>query len=72
VPILGLGGVLLYIQSNQSEILQREIAKLNEEHKGIIRVGASELSLWGNFPDISIKVLWMLKTYTLVLAYGIL
>ncbi len=56
VPILLLGGVILYIQSNQSEIIKGEISKLNEEHKGLISVGDSELSLWGNFPDISIKV----------------
>ncbi|MEM7186226.1 MAG: AsmA-like C-terminal region-containing protein [Bacteroidota bacterium] len=56
VPILMLGGLLLYIQSNQSDIIKGEIAKLNEEHEGLVSVGDSELSLWGNFPDISIKV----------------
>lgn len=55
-PILLLGGVILYIQTNQSEIFKGEIAKLNKEHKGLISLGESELSLWGNFPDISIKV----------------
>lgn len=56
VPIIVVGGLILYIQSNQSEIIKGEIAKLNEEHKGLISVGESELSLFGNFPDISIKV----------------
>ncbi|MEP3210496.1 MAG: AsmA-like C-terminal region-containing protein [Maribacter sp.] len=55
-PLLVLGGLLLYIQSNQAEIVKGEIAKLNEEHKGLIHVGESELTLFGNFPDISIKV----------------
>lgn len=56
IPILVLGGLILYIQSNQSDIIKGEIAKLNEEHKGLIRVGESELSLFGNFPYISLKV----------------
>jgi hypothetical protein len=56
VPILIVGGLILYIQSNQAEIIKGEIAKLNKEHKGLIRVGKSELSLFGNFPYISIKV----------------
>ncbi len=56
VPILVVGGLMLYIQSNQSEIIKGEIATLNIEHKGLISVGESELSLFGNFPYISIKV----------------
>lgn len=56
VLILVLGGLLLYIQSNQSEIIKGEIAKLNKEHKGLISIGESKLSLFGNFPHISIKI----------------
>lgn len=56
VPIIVVGGLILYIQNNQSEIIKGEIAKLNKEHKGLISVGQSELSLFGNFPHISIKV----------------
>ncbi|KZS40304.1 hypothetical protein AWE51_04935 [Aquimarina aggregata] len=56
VPILVVGGLMLYIQNNQSEIIKDEIAKLNKEHKGLISVGKSELSLFSNFPYISIKV----------------
>ncbi|WP_430411724.1 AsmA-like C-terminal region-containing protein [Kordia sp.] len=56
VPILVLGGLILYVQSNQSDIIKGEIAKLNKEHKGLISVGKSELSLFGNFPYISVKV----------------
>ncbi len=56
VPIVLLGGLFLYVQNNQAEILKGEIAKLNEEHKGRITVGDSELTLLGNFPDVSIKV----------------
>ncbi len=56
VPILLIGGLLLYVQSNHTEIIKGEIAKLNKEHKGLISIGKSELTLLGNFPDISIKV----------------
>ncbi|WP_025742028.1 AsmA family protein [Aquimarina pacifica] len=56
VPLLLVGGLILYIQSNQSEIIKEEIAKLNKEHKGLIGVGESKLSLFANFPYISIKV----------------
>ncbi|AUP80491.1 AsmA family protein [Flavivirga eckloniae] len=56
VPILLVGSLMLYIQSNQAEIIKDGIAKLNQEHKGLISVGKSKLSLFGNFPHISIKV----------------
>ncbi|MCC1484056.1 AsmA-like C-terminal region-containing protein [Winogradskyella immobilis] len=56
VPALIVVGLMLYIQSNQSEIIKGEIAKLNQEHKGRISVSKSDLSLFGNFPHISIKV----------------
>ena len=56
LPILAIGALLLYVQSNQSTIIKGEIAKLNQEHQGLITVGNSELSLFGNFPDVSIKI----------------
>ncbi|MFS4491939.1 AsmA-like C-terminal region-containing protein [Maribacter sp. 2308TA10-17] len=56
VPILVVGGLMLYIQGNQSEIIKEEIATLNQEHKGRISVGDSKLSIFKNFPYISIKV----------------
>ncbi|WP_350285787.1 AsmA-like C-terminal region-containing protein [uncultured Croceitalea sp.] len=56
LPIVFTGIVLLYVQSNQAEIIKGEIALLNQEHKGRITVGHSNLSLFGNFPDLSIKV----------------
>ncbi len=56
VPILVVGGLILYIQNNQSEIIKGEITKLNKEHKGLVRFGESKLSLFGNFPYISIKL----------------
>ncbi|NAS13681.1 AsmA family protein [Poritiphilus flavus] len=55
-PILFIGGLLLYVQNNQSEIIKGEIALLNQEYKGRITIGNSNLSLWGNFPDLSIKL----------------
>ncbi len=56
VPIVALGTLLLYVQSNQAEIIKGQIANLNQEHKGLITVGDSQLSLLGNFPDLSIKI----------------
>ncbi|MFD2585572.1 AsmA-like C-terminal region-containing protein [Croceitalea marina] len=56
VPVLCIGIVLLYVQNNQAEIIKGEIALLNQEHKGLITIGNSNLSLFGNFPDLSIKV----------------
>jgi hypothetical protein len=56
VPIVLLGGLMLYLQSHQYDIIKAEIAKLNTAHKGLVRVGESQLSLFGNFPYISIKV----------------
>ncbi|RKR12217.1 AsmA-like protein [Maribacter vaceletii] len=54
--MLLVGSLMLYIQSNQSEIIKEEIAILNKEHKGLITIGESELSLFSNFPYVSIKV----------------
>lgn len=56
IPISLIAALLLYIQVNQAAIIQNNIAKLNEDYKGAIKVGKSELSLFGNFPDISIKI----------------
>jgi hypothetical protein len=56
VPTLGIGILLLYVQSHQSEIIKGQIDLLNQEHKGLISVGKSNLSLFGNFPDLSIKI----------------
>ena len=55
-PIVILGGIILYIQSNQSDIIKEQIAVLNKEHKGLINVGESEVSIFSNFPHISIKI----------------
>lgn len=56
MPTLCIATALLYVQSNQAEIIKGEIALLNEEHKGLITIGNSNLSLFGNFPDLSIKI----------------
>ncbi len=56
VPLLLFGGLLLYVQSNQAELIKKEIALLNETFKGRITVGDSRVSFWGNFPDLSIKI----------------
>ena len=56
VPGVLIGGLLLYVRSHQNQIIKDEIALLNEAYKGRITVGNSELSIWGNFPYLSIKV----------------
>lgn len=56
VPIMLVAGLIFYIQSNQTDIIKGEIAKLNKDSQGRIQVGESELSLFSNFPYISIKV----------------
>lgn len=56
VPTLCIGILLLYVQMHQSEIIKEEIALLNQEHKGLITLGKSNLSVFGNFPDLSIKI----------------
>ena len=54
--VIAIGGLIFYIQNNQSEIIKGEIAKLNKEHKGLVSIGDSELSIFKNFPHIAIKV----------------
>ena len=56
VPLLLFGVLLVYLQSNQSDIIQKEIAKLNQSYDGLISVGESQLAIFENFPYISIKV----------------
>lgn len=62
LPISILGALLLYIQSAQEDIIQDEIASLNKHHKGLIAIDNSKLSIFGNFPYISMK-LYDLQVY---------
>lgn len=56
LPILFFSAVVLYIYSEQDDIIQNEIAVLNKQHQGLITIGDTHLSLFSNFPDISFKV----------------
>ena len=56
LPVMLLSAIILYIQAKQDDIIQNQIAILNKQHKGLITVGDTHLSLFGNFPDISFKV----------------
>lgn len=56
IPMVFVGAVLLYIQANQASIIQDEIVAINKQHKGLISIGKSKLSVFRNFPHISIKV----------------
>ena len=54
VPLLAGGGLIYYVQNSQTEIIKREVEKLNTDYKGLVRVGDSALSLFGNFPTIGL------------------
>ncbi|TVZ51392.1 AsmA-like C-terminal region-containing protein [Dokdonia sp. Hel_I_53] len=56
LPILLTGMLVLYVFSKQDEIIQNEIAILNTQHKGLVTIGDTHLSLFSNFPDLSFKV----------------
>jgi hypothetical protein len=56
LPIVVMVVGVVYIQTHQADIIKSEIAKLNKEHKGLIKVGDSELVLFDNFPYISLKI----------------
>ncbi|MHA7863191.1 AsmA family protein [Flagellimonas marinaquae] len=56
LPTLLFGALLLYIHRAQKEIIQENINALNEQHEGRILVADSKLSLFGNFPYISMKL----------------
>jgi hypothetical protein len=62
LPTLLFGALLLYIHGAQKEIIQENINALNEQHEGRILVADSKLSLFGNFPYISMK-LYDLEVY---------
>jgi len=56
IPIVFLTGLLVYLHTQQETILQSQISALNTQYKGAVGVGRSNLSLFGNFPYMSIKV----------------
>ncbi len=56
IPIVILSLALFYVYTKQESILQNQIAKLNTEYKGKIKVGKSDLSLFKNFPYLSIRI----------------
>ena len=62
VPTVLLGALLLYIHGAQDEIIKDEIASLNKQYEGLITVENSKLSLFGNFPYVSMK-LYDLRIY---------
>lgn len=62
LPTLLFGALLLYIHRAQKEIIQENINALNDQHEGRILVADSKLSLFGNFPYISMK-LYDLEVY---------
>ncbi len=56
LPVLLFSILLLYVYVKQDELIQAEIAALNEGHKGKVVIGDTHLAPFENFPYISIKV----------------
>ncbi|MBW8242309.1 AsmA-like C-terminal region-containing protein [Muricauda oceani] len=56
LPISLFGTLLFYIHNAQKDIIADEISALNQQHKGLIVLADSKLSLFGNFPYISMKL----------------
>jgi len=52
LPILLFSALVIYVHVKQDDIIKNEISKLNTQHKGLITIGDSHLSLFGNFPEI--------------------
>lgn len=55
-PVLLLSALLLYFNANQHEIIQGQIANLNETHQGLVTIGDTHLTPFENFPYISVKI----------------
>jgi len=62
LPTMFFGALLLYIHKAQKDIIQDQISALNAQHEGRIALADSKLSLFGNFPYISMK-LYHLQIY---------
>ncbi|RNC86208.1 MAG: hypothetical protein ED556_07880 [Winogradskyella sp.] len=56
IPLLVLSIIFAYIYSKQDAIVKSQISKLNENHAALITVGESNISLFKNFPYVSVKV----------------
>ena len=56
MPILLFGILLLIIYIKQDDIIQSQLATMNKEHKGLLKIGDTHLAPFENFPDISFKI----------------
>ena len=56
VVLFILSTMLLVVYQNQDEIVQSQIGKLNDEHKGLISIADIHLAPFKNFPYVSLKV----------------
>ncbi|MEO0403380.1 MAG: hypothetical protein AAF193_00775, partial [Bacteroidota bacterium] len=56
IPVLLIGAVSVYAYFHQDEIIQGQIASLNEDYAGHISAGDTHLQLFSNFPMISFKI----------------
>ena len=56
IPLLVLSIAFAYVYTNQEDILQSQIVNLNKEHAGLVKVGKSNISLFKNFPYVSVRI----------------
>jgi hypothetical protein len=56
IPLLLFGALLIMIIWKQDEIVQELISKANEDFAGEIRIADTHISLFENFPYISIDL----------------
>ena len=56
IPVVVLSIVFAYIYSQQDTIVKDQIAKLNEDYAAHVTIGDSHISLFKNFPYVSVKV----------------
>ena len=56
LPVILCCALVVYVYSNQDDIIQNEIAILNTQFDGFIAVGDTHLSLFKNFPELSFKI----------------
>lgn len=56
LPLLVLSVVFIYIYSKQEAIVQDQLSQLNAQHAALVKIGKSDISLFKNFPYVSVKL----------------
>jgi len=56
IPAIFLGGLFAWVQANQDSIQNRFLTAVNEQLKAQVQVGGIEVDVFGQFPDISLRL----------------